>query len=1719
MSASSQPLPSTSAALYYLYVGSEWSGPFHSQQVRFFHQHGQVESDTYAYDPDQQRHYTVGELLALLDSAPTTGEDEHPLVPSDLDEASIPSATRIFANHEDESEATATLGTSLDALPELLRSFWRTYIDLTEGQPSDREQQLAHLREIGSVIGIQFSAAQGDADTLTLLTGDLLRLADYLANRHQDDAFWEAIEVLRQHRPESDGEEVVNSARLVVSCIIERAKQGLASRVSSGLVPTKRDAARDVSPVMNDSQELRIPTDTWEQPHAHTARLILRDARKELRSTEADLDAIQKAYAELQETHTRDLDEARELLANLESARADEQSNAAQALAEVRSLAAEIHRLAEENLASEVDLKQEITRLAEELRGSDATAMAPLAEALLIRLVTRLRNLAAEGVGAALPAEVLALREELARVRSEHVQARAQVVLLTDERDRLKRLLDEQRAAAERAIANSKEREQRLRSTVTALEVTKNLHQDVMRELDVQLQSAQRRVTDMEAELSTVRVELKSTRITLADRTKELQDEMRRAIELRAMLEARREELSANLKTAEAELSQAQSDQSSPGSFSDPQMMEALAAKVTHVRTMFEATKRRLDEQQITTAKLEDELALSRREASELRGRGDSLTSELHEARAGLSAAKKRFEELNRAYTRLESERESLQAELVNRKGTDTLRGPTEKTEKGTDPAETHSGTAKLSRVMEQLEQKLGETTRRLEQANDQLEAERRRVTEFGEHQQQLQLRVEDLTADRDHLRTELDKLHIEHFTEHSRNSASVAVSTQATIEAERRFKEAMARVVELEEQVAYLQENQASPGAALSELSAENNDIVSGELVLPAQIAELRARLADAQAEVERLKPVTNGSASGQRHALTVRVAQVESELAAAVAARDESSIQLRSLIAERDRLSRDYARLKNEQESAAVEHRVALKSARDKFTESQARVQVLEQELDRARIADGNQTITVDKLSDERDQLKAERDRLSDEVRELRLAIDKAAVIEDLPKIRVQLDQELDRIRALTRSLADAQTQADAARARVQELEVYAAGAQHERDILQIEIERVKGELLMAQATVGAARDTDHDRRSRVEARMQEVLNDREQLLDELSRVNAELMQVRGRLVRAESQTIVADRLPFEQARLRELEAQVAQQRAEQAAANASLSEVRSQLTAVTAERDRLRGEVERLRAQIASAPGGGVVIPELMALRDKLTRAKARIRALRKERDDLLALTGMPLSAGEATGSRQTLTGETHGFTSRIERSDSAGARHDNAGSSMLSAAAHASIPGTAALMRRTSDDSAPGGAIGFTSAIGRPQITQPAANPVAMTATIVRSDTTVSASPARPRRMLVPVLLMMVGCTATVALGGAWLMSLAPVASRAVVNARVTTMAAPIDGRVEPLPVRAGDVVSAGSVVVTVVNDLPDRAALDALQVQVDEADTQAQVAAGEAAAAAQVLADAKLRREALRTALIAELEDQQQRVVAMLDTRRAEAARLTVAAETPTADEASKRSAISAVRALAQAEAAAARDIRLLATLHSGVVPADVPGANELQIAETAATLAQARQEQLSAALLALKQQLVDESALVASRSQATLTAVVAGPVWRVHASAGAWVARGDTILSLCDGGSLIVAAVIPKAHADAVHVGDQALISLAGGHQPLFGTVQAIDQPPVGKQAVDLGALDGVPIEIAFAPEVNGDALVVGTAVQVLVTPADAGPLLRLSVRLHQLWH
>ena len=1678
--------------LFYLYVGSEWSGPFQVEQIRFFRRHGQVESDTYAYDPDQQRHYTVGELLSAVEAPAESGHGSgsaHPLVPPELDEASTPSTTRIFlSNDNDEAEATATLGTSLDALPEPLAGFYRTFRSLTEGHPSDREQTLAHLVEIGSSIGIQLSAAVNDSVSLTLLVGDLLRLADYLANRHQDAGLWEAIDVLRSHRPEIDAEEAISAGRFVVGCLVDRARRGSDDHPTPGLMPTVAGSESgnrpNVTPDLTDSQEIKAVTDSWDQPHARTARAILRDARKELRSTEADLGAIQKAYAELQEMHTRDLDEAREMLARLESERADESANAAQALAEVRSLAAEIHRLAEEHLSSEQDLKSEIIRLAEELKGSDATAMAPLAEALLIRLVTRLRTLArAPGQD---QADVTLLREELASARGELVQARAQVLVLTDERDRLKRQLDEQRAAADRAITNAKEREQRLRSTVTALEVTKDLHQDVMRELEVQLTGAQRRVSEMEGELSTVRVELNKTRTNLSDRTKELQDEMRRAVELRALLEARREELSVNLKDAEAQLEQAQTVQAGESTAQDPELMEALAVKVNHLRTMFEATKKRLDEQEGVATKLEEELGASRREASQLRGRSDSLNNELDDARTGLAAAKKRFEELNRAYARLESEREALQHELLTRKGTDSLRKSTDTVRRSADEAgrssdrpsehiqrpDGQNNTMRVSRVVEQLEARVGEITRKLEHANSQLEGERQRVRELTLVHEQLQVRVEDLTADRDQVRSELDRLHSESFSEHSRHAAALAVSTQSAIEAERRLKETISRMVELEEQVVYLQANQQPPDAALSQLTVEGEDgAASPEQAQPAapnaQLEELQRQLEQAHADLARQNNASAAAQSEQRERLTERLGKADAELSEATAARDDASTLLRSTIAERDRVGRELGRLKNEHESAAVEHRASLKSARDKLGEAQARIQVLERELEAARQGDT-------KVAEQTAALSAERDRLGDEVRTLRAQLERGDASGDLAGARRELEQELERIRALTRSLGETQQQSDAARARVTALEAQAGSAQGERDHLLIEIERLKGELLMAQAAAGASHENDVGRRQQLEYKLREVLNDREQMLSELSRVNAELMTVRGRLVRAESEAIVSERLPREHGRVLDLEAQIVQLRTESAGHISALSEVRSQLAVVTAERDRWHSEAEQLRQLLLRQPGTSQQLEELAQLRDKLSRAKQRIRELRRERDALWAGSGANQAETRPTG-RPPVTG----FTSSQMRP----VAPTMAPTGMIQATMMpTSMAATGAFRQAEAEEG------GFVSALAQPAVNLNALEPTnplfagsGGTARVTHSQlpptsrlaqeaslryTTLVAQRTAPHRWrgVGRGVLLLGGGLAAVGLAGIasgiWLYQLPTRSLHGWVNADLITIRSPLDGRIASSQVPLRSTPRPGTSLVTVVNPDPDRHDLDLLNQHLKDAELRL--------SALQIERDGIRHRTTVQPLVV--------NLMPVQDTFRGRPSPVIIAMQPHEADSPVELAAIE-------------RDI--------AGVERDIAGFK-------------ARVPELEARIAALR--------------QAEVRMPVEGLVLSVAATEGKWVKAGDALMAISDSTSLAVDATFPASSAAKLQPGTEVEVFLGDDRKVITATISAITTQPTGEtpaRVIDLGQLPEGSMRIRISLMTQADpSLVVGQPARVMVTGPDLPFLTSLGVALRQrFWH
>jgi predicted nucleic acid-binding Zn-ribbon protein len=204
-----------------------------------------------------------------------------------------------------------------------------------------------------------------------------------------------------------------------------------------------------------------LDVDDQDEHDSVATRKILLSARHEMHNAKADVNALQEAYSQLEHTHHRDLAEAQRLLAAAEKSRAEEHQGSEQAMAELRALAAEIHRLASEADivgGSDPALLSEVASLGTELASTDPSTLAYLAEDVLIRMVSRLRQL----VDA--PEDVGPLREELAKARVELAQAGATAA----ERDALKLQYQEQCRSAERSTAQARDREHRLRSMVTA---------------------------------------------------------------------------------------------------------------------------------------------------------------------------------------------------------------------------------------------------------------------------------------------------------------------------------------------------------------------------------------------------------------------------------------------------------------------------------------------------------------------------------------------------------------------------------------------------------------------------------------------------------------------------------------------------------------------------------------------------------------------------------------------------------------------------------------------------------------------------------------------------------------------------------------------------------------------------------------------------------------------------------------------------------------------------------------------------------------------------------------------------------------------------------------------------------------------------------------------------------------------------------------------------
>jgi chromosome segregation ATPase len=1074
-----------------------------------------------------------------------------------------------------------------------LESLRKAYHSLMENSIKDREEAQQRIHRAHLSINEVLEERKADIAEVRSLIAEVDQVASELADRHHDQALSTRIVRLRDSLRTTDVSRMVEFAESVLRRIVEQAKP------------------LHAPPVPGESED---PFAHFEDGHAAapdppSGNTIAKTARIELDGVKNQVATLKKAHDELQQTFALAQQDAREKLLQATALLEAERSAHDQDIAEVRSLAAEIYRLACELNADQVDaaLGERIVRLWDQLGNADPVAIGPAAEEVLLKLVATLRerhrasgeNTPAFGAGVvaeekrgpgdatrrqAQIAELGAVRAELLEARSDLALMRQREAALQEEKARLQHLLEEQKLISEKAQQAAKAREQRLRSTVCALEVTKELHQEVMRDLQVQLSAAQSRVEEMEQELRTVRGGLDSAGGVRGH--EDLQGEMRRLVEMRAMLDARRQELSTDLRNAEAELQRI----TAPGAPEDESLAEILAAKINHLRLLQEQTQKRLSDEEVRAQSMQRELETSRREAKELRGRSDSLSSELESARTNLNSARKRVEELHLAQQRLEAERESLQGELAQRKGTDTF-GRTD-------------GTPAVD-----LQGELAAATVRADTLEHDLARERRKSQELNESLVALQERLGEISRDRDRLRDEHERALADQAAEQAAQANAIASATQAAIEAEMRQGAALATIRDLEQQVAAAQASARASAGPLQDLPRIEQELAAARSQLGRTREELAVAIA-ARVAAERSAATAVAEANDKHAELARKLAAAEKDVETAAAQRDELQARASQSAQDRTRLGAEIERLRRELESASNEHRAALSSARNRLAEEQAQAVKRDQALAEARqalqttasqreslnaayaqvvSARDRATAEVDRLTTELGRIQGERSDESSLNKEQRAALETAR-----DRALAEAREAALRIEAAEARLGESARTAANAQARVVELESAQARALAERTQILAELDRLRGELVTANTQRERERlDVERNlgaQSAAARAQTAAATAHAEALAKERDELQAQI-QAQMKAGAQEVERIGRDLARFKQeAATRERAAADALSRAEArhagvghrlATAEQLLSETRAQATQATIERD---GAIMRLAVQEA-------------------------------------------------------------------------------------------------------------------------------------------------------------------------------------------------------------------------------------------------------------------------------------------------------------------------------------------------------------------------------------------------------------------------------------------------------------------------------------------------------------------------------------------------------
>lgn len=1092
---------------YYLYMSDDWRGPYPLPQIRSFLKLGQIDETTYAYEPQHQSQLTVSDLLAGRKVMPAVMGNQ---AASGYGSSGSHSAVDAQAAHS-ETNGAGQLDAAINALGVMRRVCFS--IAGTDGR--NRDDLLDDLKAAVDTIRAVLRDLRGSPAELRNFAVHIDRIANDVAARMSDKALTAHLVDMRDCITHADPDEIVPAAEAVIGQIAHLAR-----------------TAGDENPfeIVDDDAGQDQPLDAYES------------ARFELKGLQTDLSSVKEAYAKLQEAYAKEQKQARKIVVQLKEQLESEQKAHEGDNAELRALAAEIHDLAGGCGVAEEDpaVARDLIRLAEELQHTQPLSLVPVAESVLNRMVSRLSSGHSEVREQV--RELTTVRAELLQLKTDMSMLRQREEQLLADKSRLQKQLDEERGAASRVDQNARAREAQLKSTIAALQVTKELHQEVMGDLQEQLRGAQHRVEAMESELVSTRNELKGTRTTFESREMALVAELDQLSRTRHELEQKQNDLSGSLQSAERELAQArervaQSDE-------DESLAEALAAKVNELRSSFEQTRQRLREQEGNAGALQRELADARTEAAELRSRSDQMANELDSARGNLEAARRRMDELQRAAARLEAERSALQGELSERKGTDTIVRDAEG--------------GHLRSVIADLEGQVGGAQTRIRDLEAALDAERARAAALATAHGAADAEHADHAAERERLRGEISALRASGAGE--------------------------ARIFELEERLGATERNLRDTGEARSDLQAKL-----------AAVASERDRL---NGELIRLRTEFEASAVEHRAAIAAaRKGQTEAAMRAA-----ELKTQLDAAEAERTRLGGE---VEVQRQAIADGHDTEsrLGALGERLAEETARADRLARDLEGSRRDYAAAQVKLERLRTDLLEAEQERDRLDNEIARrhdmssVRDAVDadgRTRLQEALDRLREQLDREQRRSADLERRLEAARGDARSAATRHAETAGSYADAVGRADRLAGEIadERARhaAELVEAERRLGIERERARGlevRLGEIDGRLSAATARQAGLERTVTDLNAERERLQRDLGEARQARGDADKRQTElTARLRSTEGDLADLRAEIALTAEQREAVSTELASTTGRHSRLAVTVERLTSELAQA-----------------------------------------------------------------------------------------------------------------------------------------------------------------------------------------------------------------------------------------------------------------------------------------------------------------------------------------------------------------------------------------------------------------------------------------------------------------------------------------------------------------------------------------------------